>query len=136
MASTTRIVWVPARKILPIHEIRRGHHFQELVARMRRHGWQGRPLAVELVGGKVKEKAVYGIGWTGVHRLAAARALHMKVPVIFINGGRVTRGRPMAMGPRMDLERYRFLKRRRDPASLLLAAEVKINAVCDEAGVL
>ena len=130
----SRVIWVPARRIFPLHEIRRWNHFHELVRRMRKHGWQGRPIPVELVGGRARE--IYGMGWTSVHRLAAARALNMRVPVEFVNGGRVTRGRPLAMQPKTDIERYRFLKRRRDPTSLLLAAEIKINAVADKAGVL
>jgi len=40
-------MWIDARRILPLHEIRRNHHFHELVARMRKSGWQGRPLVAE-----------------------------------------------------------------------------------------
>lgn len=130
-----RIFWVPARRILSLHELRRWDHFHELVRRMRKHGWQGRPIPVELVAGN-RPREIYGMGWTSVHRLAAARALNIRVPVVFINGGKTTRGKPLAARTTTDPSRYKFLRRRRDPASLLLAAEIKINDVSDRAGVL
>lgn len=132
-----RVVWIDARRILPLHEIRRPHHFRELVERMRRYGWQGRPLAVEaLSGGRTKLRASgdgHYMGWTGTHRLAAARALGIKVPVILINGGKASR-QALVRRTTTDRSRLMFLRRRRDPAADLMLAELRINRAADAHG--
>lgn len=105
---------------------------------MRRYGWQGRPLAAESLGeGRTKLRpSGHFMGWTGTHRLAAARAAGlMKIPVILINSGRPSR-RPVASKTTTDKSRYLYLRSRRDPAAALLRAEMKINEIADRAGVL
>ena len=72
---------VDPQHIMPLHGIAssRAQHLRELIARMRKHGWQGRPLIVEEVS-PYRYQA-----WTGTHRLAAARRIGMRVPVVLID---------------------------------------------------
>jgi hypothetical protein len=136
------VSWVDPRRIMPIHEIRRMHHFRELVARMLKYGWQGRPLAVESLGeGRIRLRpSGHYMGWTGTHRMAAAGVVAsmkpgFKVPVIIINSGRPSR-RPLLYRTTTDASRYKMLRGRRDAAAALLLAELRINRVADKAGVL
>jgi hypothetical protein len=135
-----RTIMVDPLRVIPLHEIRRTHHFHELVQRMMRHGWQGRPIPIEvLADGKMRPSGHF-MGWAATHRLAAARVVRLKkpgfrVPAVLVNGGRPSR-RPMASRTTTDLHRYKVLKARRDPAAALLAAEIVINHYADKAGVL
>jgi len=73
---------VAPHSITPLHEIHesRRDHLRELMRRMRRDGWQGRPILVELIS-RTRYQA-----WTGTHRLAAARRLPLRhVPVVLID---------------------------------------------------
>ncbi len=131
--------WVDPRRVLPLHELRRPHHFAELVSRMRRHGWQGRPLLVEvLADAKYRMRASgHFMNWTGTHRLAAARAAGLtRVPVVFVNRGRPMGRLPAATRTTTDPHRYQVLRFRRDPTSVMMYAELRINAIADAARVL
>lgn len=131
-----RVYWVDPRRILPLHELRRGRHFHELVVRMKRFGWQGRPLLCEaLSDGRLRPSGHFA-GWTGTHRAAAARAAGVRVPIVLVNRGRPTRGRPMVLSTFNDPQRYTLLRSRRDPAAAMMYAELRINRVADAAGVL
>jgi len=115
------------------------HHLQELVQRMRKYGWQGRPLAVEVLdGGQVKLRldSAHFMNWTGTHRRAAAVMAGLRrIPVVFVNGGRPSR-KALVYRTTTDRSRYEILRQRRDPLAALLRAEMKINSVADAAGVL
>ena len=109
---------------------------------MLKYGWTGRPLAVEsLAAGRYQlTPSGHFSGWTGTHRIAAAHVVALrrpgfKVPAILINGGRPSR-KPLVLKTTTDMSRYRFLHSRRDPAAILLRAELRINRVADKAGVL
>jgi hypothetical protein len=109
---------------------------------MLKHGWQGRPLAVEsLAAGRYQmTPSGHYRGWTGTHRIAAAHVVALRrpgfrVPVILVNGGRPSR-KPLVLKTTTDMSRYRLLRARRDPAAVLLRAELMINHVADKAGVL
>ncbi len=79
--SGSRRRTVDPRNITPLHRIKKSrlHHLRELLRRLRKDGWQGRPILVELIGRNRYQ------AWTGTHRLAAARRLHMRVPVVLID---------------------------------------------------
>jgi hypothetical protein len=77
----SRYRWVDPRHVTPIHAIRksREHHLRELLDRMRRDGWEGRPLIVE-------ETAPHRYqAWTGTHRREAAQRVHIRVPIVLID---------------------------------------------------
>jgi len=84
---------VDPKLIDPLHSIKpsRRAELRELMQSMAAHGWIGRPLLVEQ---KVVEKdgdhGRYSYqAWTGTHRLAAARRLHLRrVPIIIISRSR------------------------------------------------
>ncbi len=116
---------------------------------MLKYGWQGRPLPAEaLADGRMRPSGHF-MGWAATHRLAVARAIVTarpgfrfrpgappgRVPVVLVNGGRPS-PRPMASRTTTDLHRYKVLKARRDPAAVLLGAEIVINHYADKAGVL
>ncbi len=119
---------------------------------MRRHGWSGRPVLIESIAdARYRYKpSGHGLNWTGTHRLAAARAIVSvnprfqfcpgappgKVPVVFVNGGRPIGRSPLATRTTTDPSRYYALRARRDPASVMMYAELRINAVADAAHVL
>jgi len=72
---------VDPQHVKPLHEIRksRAHHLRELIDRMRHEGWQGRALVVEETAPNRYQ------AWTGTHRLAAARRVGIRVPVVIID---------------------------------------------------
>lgn len=49
-------------------------HVTEIADSMRAHGWRGAPLVAFTDGS--------GISWSGTHRLAAARATEIDVPIV------------------------------------------------------
>ena len=69
---------VAATSIRPPHEVRRPAHLRALAARMRAHGWVGRPLLVE-------HSPAHGYqAWTGSHRIAAAQLVGLDVPIVVV----------------------------------------------------
>lgn len=63
--------------LLPAHEIRDDDKLAALTASMREHGWHGAPIVIAKEG--------YGDqALTGSHRLAAAEAADIEVPVVDI----------------------------------------------------
>ncbi len=139
---TVPVIWVDPRRILPLHEIRRGHHLRELVQRLLKYGWQGRPLVLESLsaGGYKLRPSGHYMGWTGTHRAAAARVVatlrpNFKVPVLLVNQGRPSR-KALVLQTSTDQSRYKLLRARRDPVAKLLRAELEINHAADERGLL
>ena len=67
--------------VTPLHGIlqSRAHHLRELIDRMRRDGWEGRSLIVEETTPHRYQ------AWTGTHRLAAARRVGLRVPILLID---------------------------------------------------
>lgn len=69
-------------QIKPLHDVRNQEKHAELVARLKKDGWVGRPILVEESNGRY-------YAWSGTHRLAAATAAGIDVPVAFIDSDKV-----------------------------------------------
>jgi len=70
--------FISPKRIEPPHEVRDKEKLVDLVSKMEKDGWQGRPiLAVDLGQGPE--------ALTGSHRIAAARIAGIEVPVIMID---------------------------------------------------
>ena len=120
---------VDPRTITPLHHIKKGraHHLRELIARMRLYGWQGRALLVE------ETKHGRYQAWTGTHRLAAARRLRERVPIVLIDKVKWVRrwGPPRGLfidEVDDDLDRYSALLAAGDKlAARVMHQEVELN---------
>lgn len=127
-----KVHYIDPRRILPVNEIVRWAHFHELVIRMRKYGWQGRPELVEVMHGGKHYQAL-----TGSHRTAAAKAAKLRVvPVVFARGGRAAKGLTLCARTTDDPSRYNALRRRRDPAARLMREELVANARSNARGTL
>ena len=120
---------VDPHNVEPLHGIResRVHHLRELIERMRRGGWQGRPIVVEETAPNRYQ------AWTGTHRLAAARRLGLRVPVLLIDKTRWIRrwGEPAGLVVDEvddDMDKYVKLLAAGDTlAARILHQEIELN---------
>ena len=123
---------VDPNNIVPVHDVKkeRSHHLRELMRRMRRDGWSGRPLVVEETAPNRYQ------AWTGTHRLAAALRVGMKrVPVVLIDKDKWVRrwGQPRglfvdAVRNINDMRKYTRLRDAGDRlAARVMHQEIEMN---------
>lgn len=115
------------------HEPRDVDHLLMLIDKMGT-GWKGRPILGERLPAGFPFVAQ---GWTGTHRIIAARTLSLPVPVVFIDAAALARAdwsRDVETGsfwddaPDSDDERLRAFKALGDPVALrLMRAENKYD---------
>ncbi len=69
----------------PRHDVKKPENVAALVASMKQHGWQGRPVLVVRDGGT-------SVAWTATHRLEAAKQAGLKpsdVPMTVVDGAKL-----------------------------------------------
>lgn len=120
--------------VRPHHRVVRPAFMRHLSRVMRRDGWVGRPILVELCDEHVQ-------GWTGSHRIMAARRAGVLIPARVVDISRLSRAvvddKPLqrVLGSYLyglpeswyDEDRYQFLSDIGDHAASLLYQEVAAN---------
>ena len=121
-------------RVRPHHSVKRPSFVRHLARVMQRDGWIGRPILVELCETHIQ-------GWTGSHRIVAARRAGILIPARSVDTERLSRAvvddQPieMVLGAYLyglpeywyDEDRAKFLSDIGDPAASLLAQEVSAN---------
>ena len=87
-----------ASLVRPPHPVTRPALAARLEASMRARGWVGRPVLVEQLARAGRDGARYQ-GWTGSHRIAAARAAGIEVPIVVVPAAALARA-GLTRGPR------------------------------------
>ncbi len=82
--NSTFIQTIDPKKIMPLHEVRYEPKLMRLMKRMEEFGWQGDPLIV------IDRAANMTQGITGTHRIQAAQAVGIEMPVVKIPSTEIT----------------------------------------------
>jgi ParB-like nuclease domain len=105
---------IDPEEITPLHEVNQTS-LNELIADMKESGWNGRPLLVI-------ERASDYLGWTGSHRIAAAREAGLSLVLCYVIRERelIKRGFDPERGHVMDYERLKILRKIGDKEAIQL----------------
>ena len=123
---------VRASRLYTPHEVKDKAKFAKMVEDLEENGWQGRPVLAEKYGEDFQ-------AWTGSHRIAAAKKAGVDVPVVLIDGKKISRFQKSEGGEgdellwdsdgksRDDDDRVHLLKRVDKRAAKLMQVEIEAN---------